>query len=103
MTFSRETGDVERNEPTSHIGFIPEMYAKMTREFTDKRDRMVAGTGETEHDRMHLRPDAKSKQNLERAAAHEETTVSRFVLSNAVAAVERMIEARERFSLPSDD
>ncbi len=38
---------------------------------------------------MHLCLDAKRK--LERAAACEETTVSRCVLSNAVAATERVV------------
>ena len=55
------------------------------------------------HARMHVRLDAKSKRKLERAAAHEETTVSRFVLANAVAAAERVIEARERVVLPATD
>ena len=40
---------------------------------------------------------------LERAAAYEEMTVSRFVLTNAVAAAERVIEARERVVLPATD
>lgn len=55
------------------------------------------------HVRMHLRLDARSKRKLERAAAYEETTVSRFVLANAVAAAERVIEACERIVLPATD
>lgn len=55
------------------------------------------------HVRMHLRLDAKSKRKLERAAAYEDTTLSRFVLANAVAAAERVIEARERIVLPATD
>ena len=55
------------------------------------------------HARVHLRLDAKAKRKLERAAAYEETTVSRFVLANAVAAAERVIEARERIVLPATD
>ena len=57
----------------------------------------------TKHERMHLRLDAGSKRKLERAAAYEETTVSRFVLRNAVAAAERVIETRERIVLPATD
>lgn len=53
--------------------------------------------------RVHLRLDALSKRTLERAAAYEETTVSRFVLTNAIAAAERVIEARERVVLPATD
>lgn len=52
---------------------------------------------------MHLRLDAGSKHKLERAAAYEQTTVSRFVLNNAVAAAERVIETRERVVLPATD
>ena len=57
----------------------------------------------TKHERMHLRLDTRSKRKLERAAAYEETTISRFVLRNAVAAAERVIEARERIVLPATD
>ena len=54
-------------------------------------------------DRMHLRLDAASKDKLERAAAYEETTVSRFVLANAVAAAERVIDSHERVVLSAVD
>ncbi len=54
-------------------------------------------------DRMHLRLDATSKHKLERAAAYEETTVSRFVLANAVAAAERVIDSHERIVLSAPD
>ncbi len=63
----------------------------------------MAETAETKHQRVHLRLDARSKRKLERAAAYEETTVSRFMLRNAVAAAERVIEARERIVLPATD
>ena len=60
-------------------------------------------TAETRHERVHLRLDAMSKRKLERAAAYEETTVSRFVLDNAVAAADRVIQKRERIVLPATD
>ena len=41
----------------------------------------------------------KRQRKLERVAAHEETTVNQFVLSNAVATAERVIEAHERVVL----
>ena len=62
--------------------------------------------GETaglKHDRVHLRLDARAKRKLERAAAYEETTVSRFVVANAVAAAERVIEAHENVVLSAMD
>ncbi len=63
----------------------------------------MAETAETKHERVHLRLDARSKRKLERAAAYEETTVSRFVLHSAVAEAERVIEAHERIVLPATD
>ena len=54
-------------------------------------------------DRMHLRLDAKTKRKLERAAAYEETSVSDFVLVQAIAAADRVIDAHERISLSSID
>lgn len=58
---------------------------------------------EVKRERMHLRLDAKTKRKLERAAAYEETTVSDFVLANAVAAAERIIDSHERITLSARD
>ena len=63
----------------------------------------MAETADTKHERVHLRLDTGSKRKLELAAAYEETTVSRFVLRNALAAAERVIEAREQVVLPATD
>ena len=63
----------------------------------------MAETANMKHERVHLRLDARSKRKLERAAAYEETTVSRFVLNNAVSAAERVIETNERVVLPATD
>lgn len=63
----------------------------------------MTGAIETKRERMHLRMDAKSKRKLERAAAYEETSITQFVLSNAVEAAERVIEARERVVLSATD
>ena len=54
-------------------------------------------------DRMHLRLDAKTKRKLERAAAYQETSVTDFVLANAVAATERVINAHEKITLSAKD
>ena len=63
----------------------------------------MAEPAELKHERVHLRLDSRSKRKLERAAAYEQTTVSQFVLTNAVAAAERVIDARERVVLPATD
>ena len=63
----------------------------------------MAEAAESRRARVHLRVDARSKRTLERAAAYEDTTVSRFVVRNAVAAAERVIEAHERVILPATD
>jgi uncharacterized protein (DUF1778 family) len=58
---------------------------------------------EVKRDRMHLRLDAKTKRKLERAAAYQKTTVSDFVLANAVAAAERVIDSHEKITLSAAD
>ena len=63
----------------------------------------MAEAAELKYERVHLRLDAKSKRKLEQAASYEKTTVSRFVLSNAIPAAERVIEAHERMVLPATD
>lgn len=63
----------------------------------------MAKTTGLKQDRVHLRMDGRTKRQLERAAAYEETTVSRFVLANAVAAAERVIESREKIVLSAMD
>jgi len=52
---------------------------------------------------MHLRVDVTTKRKLERAAAYEDTSVSDFVLANAVAAAERVIGAQEKIALSTTD
>jgi uncharacterized protein (DUF1778 family) len=63
----------------------------------------MARVAEAKRDRMHLRLDAKTKRKLERAAAYEETSISDFVLENAVAAAERVIDSHEKISLSARD
>jgi uncharacterized protein (DUF1778 family) len=47
--------------------------------------------------------DARAKRTLERAAAYAETSVSDFVLANAVAAAERIIDSHEKVTLSARD
>ena len=63
----------------------------------------MARTPQVKRDRMHLRLDTRTKRKLERAAAYEETSVSDFVLANAVAAAERVIDSREKITLSAQD
>lgn len=70
---------------------------------TNPAQSSIPGTGAVKHARVHLRMDGRAKRTLERAAAYEETTVSRFVLSSAIAAAERVIESREKILLPATD
>jgi uncharacterized protein (DUF1778 family) len=58
---------------------------------------------DVKRDRMHLRLDARAKRTLERAAAYAETSVSDFVLANAVAAAERVIDSHEKITLSALD
>ncbi len=63
----------------------------------------MAQTAGVKRERMHLRLDAKTKRKLERAAAYEATTVSDFVLANAVTAAERVIDSHEKITLSATD
>lgn len=63
----------------------------------------MAEAAEIKRDRMHLRLDARAKRKLERAAAYEEITVSEFVLANALAAAERIIDSHEKITLQAAD
>ena len=53
--------------------------------------------------RVNLRIDADSKKKLERAAAYAGSSLSDFVLTNALAAAGRMIEEREKIVLSEAD
>ena len=63
----------------------------------------MAYSTEIKRDRMHLRLDPKTKRKLERAAAYEATSVSDFVLRNAIAAAEQVITSHERITLSDAD
>ena len=63
----------------------------------------MAATPELKQARVHLRLDFKTKRKLERAAAYAETTTTAFVLANAVAAADRVIEAHEQVTLAGPD
>src|ERR1700719_2095439 len=65
--------------------------------------RNMARSTNVKRDRMHLRIDASTKRKLERAAAYEQTSVTDFVMVNAVAAAERVIDAREKITLSPVD
>ena len=66
-------------------------------------DAKVAATTNLKQARVHLRLDFKTKRKLERAAAYAETTMSAFVLANAVAAADRVIESHEQITLAARD
>jgi uncharacterized protein (DUF1778 family) len=53
--------------------------------------------------RVNLRVDAASKRALERAAAYTGSTLSDFILSNALAAASEVIRSRETIALSPKD
>jgi uncharacterized protein (DUF1778 family) len=63
---------------------------------------MVQST-DVKRDRMHLRLDVRTKRKLELAAAFEQTSVTEFVLTNAVAAADRVIDSHEKITLSAKD
>jgi uncharacterized protein (DUF1778 family) len=54
-------------------------------------------------ERMHVRLDEKTKRKLVRAARYQDVSVSEFVLSNAVAAAERVLDVHESVKLAPAD
>ena len=54
-------------------------------------------------ERVYLRLDASSKRKLEQAAAYTETTISQFLLRNALEAAEHTIEMHEKTALQQED
>ena len=69
----------------------------------NRTDTPISRPAGVKHARVHLRMDGRTKRTLERAAGYEETTVSHFVLSSAIAAAESVIESRERIALSATD
>ena len=63
----------------------------------------MAETAGSKRARINLRLDAGARRKLERAAAHERTTLSGFVLASAMAAAERVVEGCERIVLSAND
>jgi len=53
--------------------------------------------------RIHLRLDAETKRKLEQAAAYSRTSLSEFVLVNAVEAADRVIDSHEKVTLSAKD
>lgn len=63
----------------------------------------MAETAGSKRARIYLRLDAEAKRKLERAAAHERTTLGRFVLASAMAAAERIVGGHERIVPSAND
>jgi uncharacterized protein (DUF1778 family) len=60
-------------------------------------------TTKTKSDRMQIRIDDFSKNKIERAARYSHKTVSEFVITNAMAAADRVIEEHDRVTLSDQD
>ena len=58
---------------------------------------------QTKTERVQMRVDPEAKRMLERAAALENTTVSAFVVHNALKAADRLIQDRARIALSERD
>lgn len=58
---------------------------------------------QTKTERVQVRIDPVAKHRLERAAALANTTVSAFVVNNALEAADRLISKRERLAINQQD
>jgi uncharacterized protein (DUF1778 family) len=78
------------------------MYASMAYISSMRKTTIIRQTA-VKRDRVHLRIDAGAKRRLERAAAYEQTSVTDFIMDNALAAADRVIESREKITLAPAD
>lgn len=63
----------------------------------------MANTETVKQERMHIRLDTLSKQKLERAAAYAHTSLSEFVLGQALHAADEVIQEHESIMLDKAD
>ncbi|NEX15873.1 MAG: DUF1778 domain-containing protein [Halochromatium sp.] len=57
----------------------------------------------TKESRLHIRCDEHTRQLLDKAAGYTRTNLSAFVLTQAVAAAERILSEQESITLKEDD
>ena len=60
-------------------------------------------TATTKENRLNIRCDIDSRQLLNKAAAYSHVSVSKFVLSHAVASAQQIIQQHEAITLSSQD
>jgi uncharacterized protein (DUF1778 family) len=53
--------------------------------------------------RLHIRCDLRARRMLDKAAAYAQVSVSEFVLKNALAVAEEVVQAHEAIELNADD
>ena len=71
--------------------------------FAGKERELIMATQQTKTERVQVRIDPVAKHMLERAAALANTTVSGFVVNNALEAADRLIGKRERLAISQRD
>lgn len=57
----------------------------------------------TKESRLHIRCDERTRQLLDKAAGYSRSNLSAFVLTQAVAAAERIVSDQESITLQNDD
>jgi uncharacterized protein (DUF1778 family) len=60
-------------------------------------------TATTKENRLNIRCDTDSRQLLNKAAAYSHVSVSKFVLSHAVASAQQIVQQHESITLSSQD
>jgi uncharacterized protein (DUF1778 family) len=58
---------------------------------------------QNKQERLHLRIDIQAKRKIERAASYLHKTTSEFVLANALAAAETVLDEQQRIRLSESD
>ena len=61
------------------------------------------GNAAVKESRLNIRCDSHMRELLERAATYSHVSISEFVLSNALASAEKVVQANERITLSPED
>ena len=61
------------------------------------------GTPMTKESRLNIRCDSRTRQLLDKAASYAHLSISEFVLSNALASAERVVQEHESITLKPKD
>jgi len=79
------------------------MYARLVHSLSFERQEFAMSHTATKDSRLNIRCDERTRQLLDRAAGYAHLNLSEFVLTQAVAAAERVVQDQESITLKAED